>query len=71
MRKPVFVVSDEVRHKPDCTTTEDSQKLEISDLRSRGNVYICSENKGADQLRGYRAADMCLCFRICKMQAFS
>ena len=25
---------------------------------------MCSENKGADQLRGYRDADLRLCFRI-------
>ena len=24
--------------------------------------YLCSENEGADQLRGYREADLCLCF---------
>ena len=28
--------------------------------------YPCSENKGADQLRGHREADLHLCFRICK-----
>ena len=28
--------------------------------------YLCSENKGADQLRSYCAADLPLCFRICK-----
>ena len=28
--------------------------------------YVCSGNKGADQLRGYRKADLRLCFRICK-----
>ena len=33
--------------------------------------YLCSENKGADQLRGYREADLRLCFRICKMLVFS
>ena len=27
--------------------------------------YPSSENKGADQLRGYREADLRLCFRIC------
>ena len=27
---------------------------------------MCSENKGADQLRGHNAADLCFCFRICK-----
>ena len=36
MRKPVFGVSDQVRHKPGCTTTEDAERLEISDLGSRG-----------------------------------
>ena len=28
--------------------------------------YLRSENKAADQLRGYRAADLRLCFRILK-----
>ena len=41
------------------------------DLGSRGIVlgplyYPSSENKGADQLRGYRTADLRLCFRICR-----
>ena len=34
-------------------------------------AYRCSENKGADQLLGYREADLRLCFRICKMLVFS
>ena len=33
--------------------------------------YPSSENKGADQLRGYREADLRLCFRICKLLVFS
>ena len=33
--------------------------------------YLYSENKGADQLRGYREADLRLCFRICKKPVFS
>ena len=53
MRKPVFGVSDHVRHKPGCTTTQDGKKLEISYLGSRGIIYyLCSVNKGADQLSG-------------------
>ena len=28
--------------------------------------YLCSENKGADQLWSYCTADLNLCFRICK-----
>ena len=33
--------------------------------------YPCCENKGTDQLRGYREPDLRLCFRICKMPVFS
>ena len=33
--------------------------------------YPCSENKGADQLRGHREADLRLCFHICKTLVFS
>ena len=36
-----------------------------------GLYYPCSENKGTDQLRGYREADLCLCFRVCKKPIFS
>ena len=36
-----------------------------------GLYYPCSENKGADQLRSYREADLRLCFRICKKPVFS
>ena len=31
-----------------------------------GLYYQYSKNKGADQLRSYCAADLRLCFRICK-----
>ena len=40
MRKPVFGVSYQVRHKPACTATEDGWRLEISDLESRGIVLM-------------------------------
>ena len=40
LRKPVFRVSDLVRHKPGCTATEDSLRLEISDLGNRGIVLV-------------------------------
>ena len=33
--------------------------------------YPSSKNKGADQLRGYREADLRLCFRICRLLVFS
>ena len=38
MRKPVLGVSDLVQHKHGCTATEDGERLEISDLGSRGIV---------------------------------
>ena len=33
--------------------------------------YLCSENKGADQLRGHREADLRLRFRIYAKRWFS
>ena len=32
--------------------------------------YPSSENKGADQLRGYREADLRLCFCLCRLLVF-
>ena len=61
-KKTVFRVSDQVRHKPGC-------KFRI--LEVDGFYYSCSEYKGADQLRGYREADLRLCFRICEKLVFS
>ena len=45
--------------------------LKFQILEVDGLYYQCSENKGADQLRGYRKADLRLCFRICKNPVFS
>ena len=36
-----------------------------------GLYYPCSENKGADQLHGYRKADLRLYFGICKKPVLS
>ena len=36
VRKPVFEVFDQVRHKPGCTATEGGLRLEISDLDRSG-----------------------------------
>ena len=64
--------SDQVGHKLACTITADGKRLEILDLESRGIVlrYMCSENKGADQLRSYCEADLRLCFRLCRLLVF-
>ena len=70
MRKPVFGISDQVRHKPDCTVPlkmviglkypiwDEEELYNLSSLI----VRVCSENKGADQLHVYREADLRLCF---------
>ena len=39
-RKSVFGVSDQVRHKPDCTVTEDGQKLGTSYLKRGIHVTL-------------------------------
>ena len=38
MRKHIFLVSDQVRHKLGCKNTEDGMGFDISDLGSRGIV---------------------------------
>ena len=43
--------------------------LKILDIKC-GGIVLCNENEGADKLRGYHAADLRLCFRIYKKQAF-
>ena len=53
VRKPVFGVSNQVRH-----------KSKILDLRKRG-IKLCSENKGDDKLCSYCTADLRLCLCIC------
>ena len=57
MRSLQGVQPGEVQHKPGCTATEDG----ISYLGIQ-LIVLCSENKGADQLRGYRTADLRLYF---------
>ena len=41
-------------------------------IKEEEELYFpSSENKGADQLRGYREADLRLCFRLCRLLVFS
>ena len=71
MRKPTFWF-------PTWSDTNQAVQLQKTarDLKFRiyiveGLYYLCSENKGADQLRGYYEADLRLCFPICKMLGLS
>ena len=45
--------------------------LKVQIKEGEGLCYICSENKDADQLHCYLAADLYLCFHTCKKQVFS
>ena len=71
MRKPTFWFP---------TWSDTNQAVQLQEMdgglkfwnkRVEGLYYLCSENKGADQLRGCREADLRLCFRISKMLVFS
>ena len=45
--------------------------LKLRIKKVEGSYYLYSESKGADQLRGYREADLRLCICICKTLVFS
>ena len=71
MRKPTFWL---------LTCSDTNQAVQLQKMarglkfwikKVEGLYYLCSENKGADQLRGYREADLRLYFRICKTLVFS
>ena len=55
MRKPVFTNQAVQPHKM-------ARGLKFRIYEVEGSHYPCSENKGADQLRGYREADLRLWF---------
>ena len=48
-----------------------ARSLKFRIYEEEEELYPYSENKGADQLRGYREADLRLCFRICSLLVFS
>ena len=71
MRKTIFRVTD----KGNTNRAVQPQKMMTRSFKFRiwkeeGLYYLCSESKGADQLRGSREADLRLCFRICKKPVF-
>ena len=70
-RKPVFGVST----RSDTNQAVQSQKmdrgLKFLIQKVEGFYYLCSENKGADQLCSYCAADLHLCFCIYGKRRFS
>ena len=72
--KANFLVSD-TNQSSDTNQAVQLQKIP-SGLKFRiqkveGLFYLCSENKGTDHIRGYREANLRLCFHICKILGFS
>ena len=47
-----------------------ARSLKFWDYLEKELYYPSSENKGADQLRGNREADLRLCFRLCRFLVF-
>ena len=48
-----------------------ARSLKFRMKEEEGLYYPCSENKGTDQLRGYREAGLLLCFRIFRLFVYS
>ena len=71
MRKPTFWFPTWSGTNQAVQVQKMARGLNFQILKVEELYYLCSENKGADQLRGNREADLRLCFRICKMLVFS
>ena len=71
MRKPTFWLPTWSDTNQAVQQQKMARGLKFCIQEVEGLYYLCSENKGADQLCGYREADLRLCFRICKMLVFS
>ena len=65
VRKPVFGVSDQV----DTNRAVLSHKRWLEEVEISDNCAIrIAINKGADQLRGYREADLRICFLMMRLK---
>ena len=71
LRKPVFGYPTRSDTNRALQPHKMARGLKFRIYEVEGLYYPCSENKDADQLCGYREADLRLCFRICKNPVFS
>ena len=71
MRKPTFWFPTWSDTNQAVQLQKMARGLKFRIKKEEGLYYPCSENKGADQLRGHREADLRLCFRICKTLVFT
>ena len=71
VRKSVFGVVTRSHTNQSLQPHKMARGLKFRIKEVEGSYYLCSENKGAEQLCGHREADLRLCFRICKKSVFS
>ena len=71
MRKPTFWFPTWSDRNQAVQLQKMARGLKFRIQKVEGLYYPCRVNKGVDQLRGYREADLRLCFRICKTLVFS
>ena len=68
------VVSEQVPIRPNTNQAVQAEKMargwNVWIKKEEELYYSCSENKEADQLFGYREADLGLCFCICRLFRF-
>ena len=64
MRKPTFWYQTWSDTNQAVQLQKMTRGLEFQIWKVERLYYLCSENKGADQLRSYREADLHLCFRM-------
>ena len=71
MRKPTMWILTRSDTNQAVQPLERARGLKFCILEVEVLYYPSSEKKDADQLRGYREADLHLCFRICRLLVFS
>ena len=70
LRKPtIWVLTRSDTNQP-VQSQKQARSLKFWIEEVEGLYYTCSENKGADQLRVCREADLRLCFRLCRLLIF-
>ena len=71
VKKPVFGFPTRSHANRAVQPLKMARSLKFRIYEVEGLYYRGIENKGADQLRGYREADLRLCFRIYAKKRFS
>ena len=70
MRKPIIWVPTRSNTNRAVQSQKMVRGLKLWILKVEELYYLCSEKKGADQLRSYCEADLRLCFGLCRLLVF-